>query len=55
MYQNFVIPYLYGAQHVSDDTPPIIMSLKLQWHPLVLHTWEVIGSVDGGFCQAHCA
>ena len=26
----FIIPYLYEAQHVSDDTPPIIRSLKLQ-------------------------
>ena len=24
MYQNFIIPYLYEAQHVSGDTPPII-------------------------------
>jgi hypothetical protein len=22
MYQNFIIPYLYEAQHVSGDTPP---------------------------------
>ena len=29
MYQNFIIPYLYEAQHVSGDTPPIIRSLKL--------------------------
>jgi len=28
VYQNF-ISYLYEAQHVSGDTPPIIMSLKL--------------------------
>jgi hypothetical protein len=27
-YQHF-ISYLYEAQHVSGDTPPIIMSLKL--------------------------
>jgi len=27
MYQNFVIPYLYEAQHVSDDTPPIISAI----------------------------
>jgi len=26
---NFIIPYLYEAQHVSGDTPPIIRSLKL--------------------------
>jgi hypothetical protein len=35
MYQHFIIPYLYKAQHVSGDTPPIIGSLKLQWKPLV--------------------
>jgi len=28
MCQNFIIPYLYEAQHVSGDTPPIIRSLK---------------------------
>jgi hypothetical protein len=27
--QNFIIPYLNEAQHVSGDTPPIIRSLKL--------------------------
>ena len=34
MYQNFIIPYLYEAQHVSGDIPPIIRSLKLHWQPL---------------------
>jgi len=43
MYQNFIIPYLYEAQHVSGDTPPIIRSLKLHWQPLVFHTWKVVG------------
>jgi hypothetical protein len=38
MYQNFIIPCLYEAQHVSGDTPPIIRSLKLHWQPLVFHT-----------------
>jgi hypothetical protein len=47
MYQNFIIPYLYVAQHVSADTPPIIRSLKLHWQTLVFHTWKV-----GGRCQA---
>jgi hypothetical protein len=28
VYQNFIL-YLYEAQHVSGDTPPIIRSLKL--------------------------
>jgi hypothetical protein len=27
VYQNFIIPYLYEAQHVLGDTPPIIRSL----------------------------
>ena len=26
---KFIISYLYEAQHVSGDTPPIIRSLKL--------------------------
>jgi len=55
MYQNFIIPYLYEAQHVWGDTPPIIRSLKLHWQPLVFHTWKVVGSVVVGRCQAHCA
>jgi len=49
------IPYLYEAQHVSDDTPPIIRSLKLHWQSLVFHMWKVVGRVDGGPCQAHCS
>ena len=53
MYQNFIIPYLYEAQHVSGDTPPIIRSLKLHWQPLVFHMWKVVGHVVGGHCQAH--
>jgi hypothetical protein len=43
MYQKFIIPYLYEAQHVLGDTPPIIRSLKLHWQPLVFHTWKVVG------------
>jgi hypothetical protein len=35
MYQNFIISYLYEAQHVSGDTPPIIRSLKLHRQPLL--------------------
>ena len=50
-YQNFIIPYLYEAQHVSGDTPPIIGSLKLHWQPLVFHTWKVVGRVVGGRCH----
>ena len=53
MYQNFIIPYLYEAQHVSGDTPPIIRSLKLHWQPPVFHTWKVVGPVVGGRCQAY--
>jgi len=34
---------LNEAQHVSDDTPPIIRSLKLHKQPLVLHAWKVVG------------
>jgi len=54
MYQNFIIPYLHKAQHVSGDTPPIIRSLKLHWQSLVFHTWEVVGRVNGRRCQAQC-
>ena len=46
--QNFIISHLYEAQHVSGDTPPITRSLKLQWQPLVFHTWKVVGRVVGG-------
>jgi len=38
MYQNFIIPYLYEAQHISGDTPPIIRSLKLHWQCLIMST-----------------
>jgi len=56
MYQNFINPYLYEAQHVSGGTPPIIRNLKLHWQPLVFHTWMVVGRVVGGRCQPHvCA
>jgi len=52
VYQNFIIRYLYEAQHVSGDAPPIIRSPKLHWQPLVFHTWKVDGRVVGGRCQA---
>jgi len=52
MYQHFIIPYLYEAQHVSGDTPPIIRRLRLHWQPLVFHKWKVVGRVFGGRCQA---
>jgi len=54
MYQNFIIPYLHEAQHVSGDTPPIIRSLKVHWKPLVFRMWKVVGRVIGGRCQVHC-
>jgi hypothetical protein len=53
MYQNFVIPYLYEAQHILGDTLPIIRSLKLHWQPLVFYTWKDVGRVVGGLCQVH--
>jgi hypothetical protein len=55
VYQNFIIPYLYKAQHVSGNTPPIIRSLKLHRQPLVFRMWNVVERVVGGRCQAHCA
>jgi len=53
MYQNFIILYLYEAQHVSGETPPIIRILKLHWQPLVFYMSQVVGRVVGGRCQAH--
>jgi hypothetical protein len=50
-----IIPYLYEAQHVSGDTPPIISSLKLHWQPLVFYTSKVVGHVVCGCCQAQYA
>jgi hypothetical protein len=55
MCHNFIIPYLFKAQQVSGDTPPVIRSLKLHWQPLVFHKWKVDGRVAGGRFQAHCA
>jgi hypothetical protein len=46
MYQNFIIPYLSEAQHVSGNTPPIIRSLKQHWQPLAFHTLKVVVRVD---------
>jgi len=51
-YQNFIIPYLYEAQHVSGNTPPIFRSLKLHWPTLVFRTWKVVGRIVGRHCQA---
>jgi hypothetical protein len=52
MYQSFIIPYLYEAQHVLGDTPPIIRSLKLHWQPMVFYMKKVVRRVIGGRCQA---
>jgi hypothetical protein len=52
MYPNFIIPYLYEAQRVSGDTPPIIRSPKLHWQPLAFYIWKAVGRVVGGNCQA---
>jgi hypothetical protein len=49
--KKFIIPYLYEAQHISGNTPPITRSLKLHWQPLVFYTWKVVGRVVGGRCQ----
>jgi len=38
----FIIPYLYEAQPVSGDTPPIIRSLKLHWKPLIFHSGKLL-------------
>jgi hypothetical protein len=48
----FIVSYLYEAQHVLGDTPPIIRNLKLHWQPLVFHAWKVVGRVAGERCQA---
>jgi len=53
MYQNFIIPFLYEAQHVSGDTPPIIKSLKLHCQPMGFHTWKVVArwwTLSGTVC-----
>jgi hypothetical protein len=55
MFQNFIILYLYEAQHVPGDTPLIIRSLKLHWQPLVFYAWKVFGRVVGGRFQAQGA
>jgi len=52
IYQNFIIAYLYEAQHVSVDTPAIIRSSKLHWESLLFYKWKVVGRVVGGLCQA---
>ena len=42
LYQNFIFPYLYEAQHFSGDTPPIIRSLKLHWQLLFFIRVELL-------------
>jgi len=45
IYQNFIIPYLYEAQHVSGDTPPIIGSggPSTATRPTTFHVWKTRG------------
>jgi hypothetical protein len=43
--------FLNKTQHVSEETPPIIRSLKLHKQPLVLHAWKVVGREVVGCCQ----
>ena len=55
-----IIQYLYEAQHVSGDTPPIIRNLKLQCQPMAFRMWKVVGRVVGGryrawACACACA
>jgi len=47
----FLFLILNDAQHVSDDTPPVIRSLKLHKQPLILHKWKVIKRAVVGRCQ----
>ena len=51
MQQCIKIFYLYEAQHVSGDTPPIIGSLKLHSQSLVLHMWRIVSRVVAGRWQ----
>jgi hypothetical protein len=51
---KFYYSILYKAQHVSDDTPPIIRSLKLHWQALIFHMWKVVGCVRHSmYCAWH--
>jgi len=45
MYQNFIIPYLYEAQHVSGDTGSLWFFIR----------GRLFERVVGGRYQAHCA
>jgi hypothetical protein len=48
MYQNFIILYLYKAEHVSDDTPPM-SGTYCTWQrppttrPTTFHVWKTRG------------
>jgi hypothetical protein len=46
-----LILVLNEAQHVSDNTQPIIRSLKLHKQPLVVHTWTVVRRAVVRRCQ----
>jgi hypothetical protein len=51
MYQNFIFLYLYETQHVSGDTPPILMmddvSPETRWASYkykVIKFWYILAS-----------
>jgi hypothetical protein len=53
LYQNFIVPYLYEAYHVSGDTPSIIRSLELHWQRLFLYVkgcWTCSRWTSGTVC-----
>jgi hypothetical protein len=52
MYQNFIILYLYEAQHVLGDTLPIIRSLKLHCSLWFFIRGRLLGRVVVGHGQA---
>ena len=48
----FIIPYLYEAQHVSGDTPPIIRSLAVSGFLYVEGCWTCSWlTLPGTACQ----
>jgi hypothetical protein len=53
MYQNFIISYLYEAQHVSGDTPPIVAScwnfLHEFYYDARIHEHQIISVIRVNF------
>jgi len=46
MYRNFIIPYLYEAQHVSGDTPPTgSLLFFMRGRLLDCSWWTLLGTV----------